>query len=85
MKSFDYTIKDELGLHARAAGLLVKAAKVLDSEITVTKGEKTVGATRLMAIMGLCVKKGETVTITVNGGNEEANEKIVRTFFEENL
>lgn len=27
MKSFEYTIKDELGIHARPAGMLVKEAK----------------------------------------------------------
>ena len=27
MKTFEYTIKDELGIHARPAGLLVKEAK----------------------------------------------------------
>ena len=27
MKSFEYTIKDELGIHARPAGLLAKEAK----------------------------------------------------------
>lgn len=27
MKSFNYTINDELGLHARPAGLFVKEAK----------------------------------------------------------
>ena len=29
MKQFQYTIKDELGVHARPAGLLVKLAKAL--------------------------------------------------------
>lgn len=28
MKTFEYTIKDELGIHARLAGLLVKEAKI---------------------------------------------------------
>ena len=27
MKSFEYTIKDELGIHARPAGMLVKEVK----------------------------------------------------------
>ncbi len=85
MKSFEYTIKDELGLHARPAGMLVKAAKALDSEITVTKGEKSAGASRLMAIMGLCVKCGDTVTVTINGGDEEVTEAAMKKFFEENL
>ena len=37
MKTFDYTIKDELGIHARPAGLLVKEAKKFTSDCTITK------------------------------------------------
>ena len=37
MKTFDYTIKDELGIHARPAGLLVKEAKKFESACTITK------------------------------------------------
>ena len=32
MKSFEYTIKDELGIHARPAGMLVKEAKNAPSQ-----------------------------------------------------
>lgn len=85
MKTFDYTIKDELGIHARPAGMLAKTAKSLDSEITVTKGGKTVGVKKLMALMGLGVKCGDTVTITANGGNEEAALETIRRFLEVNL
>lgn len=85
MRTFEYTIKDELGLHARPAGLLAKAAKALDSEITVTKGDKTVGASKLMALMGLCAKCGDTVTVTVSGGDEDGAEKAMREFFAANL
>ena len=35
MKQFQYTIKDELGVHARPAGLLVKLAKQYASAITI--------------------------------------------------
>ena len=85
MRSFTYTIKDKLGIHARPAGLLAKAAKALDSEITVTKGESSAGASKLMALMGLGVKSGDTVTVTVNGGNEESSERAMREFFEKYL
>lgn len=40
MKNFEYTIKDELGIHARPAGMLVKEAKKYQSKITITKTEK---------------------------------------------
>ncbi len=85
MKTFEYTIKDELGIHARPAGMLAKAAKALDSEITITKGEKTVGAAKLMAVMGLGVKCGDTITVAVNGGDEDAAEAAIKEFLESNL
>lgn len=85
MKTFTYTIKDELGIHARPAGMLAKAAKALDSEITITKGEKTVGATKLIALMGLGVKYGDTITVTANGGNEDAALEEIKSFLEANL
>ena len=46
MKSFVYTITDPVGIHARPAGLLVKAAKAYpDTTITLLKGEKSAKAT----------------------------------------
>ena len=56
MKSFEYTVKDELGIHARPAGLLVKEAKKFQSECTITKGDKTKKLTQLMMLMSLGVK-----------------------------
>jgi len=85
MRTFTYTIKDELGIHARPAGLLAKTAKSLDSEITITRGDKTVGAAKLIALMGLGVKCGDTITVTISGGDEDASEKAMREFLENNL
>ena len=87
MKQFTYTITDPVGIHARPAGILAKAAKSLDSTITITKedGSKSAVATKLMAMMGMGVKKGETVTVTIEGGNEEANAATVEQFFKDNF
>ena len=51
MKTFDYTIKDAMGIHARPAGLLVKEVGKYQSKISLTKDGKTVDAARLMAVM----------------------------------
>lgn len=86
MKQFQYTITDPVGIHARPAGMLVKAAKELDSTITVEKvGGKSAPATKLMALMGVGIKKGDTVTVTVKGGNEDANFQTMEKFFRDNL
>ena len=85
MRTFTYTIKDELGIHARPAGMLAKTAKTLDSEITITLGEKSAVATKLMALMGMGVKKGDTVTVEVDGADEDAAVDGIKAFFESNF
>ena len=56
MKAFKYVIKDELGIHARPAGLLAKEAKQYESTITITKGDKSASASQLMKLMSLEMK-----------------------------
>ena len=85
MKNFEYTVKDELGIHARPAGMLVKEAKKYESRITITKEGKTVDVTKLMMLMSLAVKCGQTVEIQVEGSDEEAAFAGMKAFFEENL
>ena len=85
MKSFDYVITDEVGIHARPAGLLVKEAKSYDSVIRITKDGKSAEAKKLMALMGLGVKKGDTVTVSVEGGDEDAVAAKMEEFFKNNL
>ena len=85
MKTFDYTIKDELGIHARPAGMLAKTAKNFESVITIEKGGKSVNAQKLMMLMGLGVKCGDTVKVTVEGADEEAAAKAMEEFLAKNL
>ncbi len=85
MKKFDYTITDELGIHARPAGLLVKLVKSLDSKVTVDKGGNEIDATRLIALMGLGIKQGDVITVSVEGGDEAASADKLEAFFKENL
>ena len=72
MKKISYTVQDALGLHARPAGLLAKLAKEYpDASITVTKNGKTVKATQLIMLMGMCVKCGDTIEVAAEGPAEE--------------
>ena len=85
MQSFTYTINDELGLHARPAGLLVKEAAKFKSAITLDSGAKKADAKRIMAVMSMGVKQGVEVTVTVDGEDEDAAFEAIKTFFETNL
>lgn len=85
MKTFSYVIKDEVGIHARPAGMLVKEAKKFESTITITKEGKSAEAKKLMALMSLGVKCGETVEIKVEGQDEEQALEAMKTFFDANF
>ena len=85
MKEFQYTVKDACGIHARPAGLLVKTVKGFASTATLEKNGKSCDMRKLMALMGMGVKQGETVTIKVEGDDEEAAAEAIQKFLSENV
>ena len=85
MKSFIYTIKDKTGIHARPAGFLSRLAKEFESEILIEKDGQTVNASKLIMLMGLGVKCGDTVKVTIEGKDEQEAEKQMLEFFRKNL
>ena len=85
MKKIVYTVKDELGIHVRPAGLLVKEIQKFESDVTIEKNGKTASGRKLMALMGLGVKRGETITVTAEGSDEDAAASAIEAFLTENL
>ncbi len=85
MKEFSYTIKDEIGIHARPAGLLAKEAKAFTSKITIEANGKSADVTRLMAVMGLGVKNGAEVVIKAEGDDEDVAIAKMQEFMAANL
>lgn len=85
MKEFKYVITDEVGIHARPAGLLGKKAKEFTSTIIISKDDKSAKATALMKLMGMGIKKGDEVTVQAEGDDEEAAAAAIEAFLKENL
>lgn len=85
MKTFSYIIKDELGIHARPAGMLVKEASAFPCKITIAKDGKEVDAKRILGVMGLGAKCGQEIVITAEGQREEEAITKLSAFLEENL
>lgn len=85
MRQFEYVVTDSMGIHARPAGMLAKEAKRYESKIFIKKDEKSVEVTKLMAIMGLGIKCGQTVGVEVSGADEDVACEEMKRFFEANL
>lgn len=85
MKTFNYTITDEVGIHARPAGLLVNAAKEFSSEVTIESDGKSANVKRMMQLLTLGIGKGAEVTFTIVGEDEEQAAASLEKFMQENL
>lgn len=85
MQTFTHVIADPLGLHARPAGMLVKAASAYQSSVTVTAPAGQADAKRIMALMRLAAKQGTELTVTVEGDDEIEAAEGLKAFLQENL
>lgn len=62
-----FTIRNRLGLHARAAALLVKTANRFVSEVAIEKDGLEVNGKSIMGILMLAASKGTKITLKVEG------------------
>ena len=85
MKEFKHVIADAMGLHARPAGMLVKACAGYASTVTLIAPTGKADAKRLMAIMRLAAKAGMELTFQVEGADEEKAAAELQAFLAENL
>ena len=85
MKEFTHVIADPLGLHARPAGMLVKACAGYASAVTITAPTGKADAKRLMAVMRLAAKQGMELTVSVAGADEEKAAAELQAFLQANL
>lgn len=85
MKEISYVIKDELGIHARPAGLLVKTASQFESKIVIEKGTAKMDAKSILGVMALGAKNGDEIKITLEGVDEAEASDSILAFLNNNL
>ena len=87
MKKINYTVVAEAGIHARPAGLLVKQAASFKSDIKLLNEEngKEADLKRLLAVMALGVKQGNSIVVTVEGEDEDEAYTVLESFLKENF
>lgn len=62
-------IQNQAGLHARPAAMFSQKATSFKSNIMILKDGKTANAKSIISVMGLGVKKGETILVTIEGSD----------------
>ncbi|MBB5852431.1 dihydroxyacetone kinase phosphoryl donor subunit DhaM [Amycolatopsis umgeniensis] len=75
--SVELTLRNDVGLHARPAAVLVRSIAGLDAEVTVRLGEETADANSVLALMALGARQGDRIEVRAKGAQaEEALTKV---------
>ncbi len=70
----EFTVKSELGLHARPAGRFVALAGQFRSEVFVARGEDWVNGKSVLSLLSLAAARGTRVIVRAEG--EDAEEAV---------
>jgi phosphocarrier protein len=83
MPQIDILVSNKLGLHARAAAKLTRAAGQFASEIFITKDARRVNAKSIMGVMMLAAGKGTSVNIQAEGDDADQALLEIKALFED--
>jgi phosphocarrier protein len=71
-------IRNQLGLHARACALFVKAASRYRADIVVVRDDVEVNGKSIMGVMMLAAEEGSTITVRADGPDERDALQAIR-------
>ncbi len=82
-----FVIRNELGLHFRAAAMVVRTANGFTSELTLATGKASADARSVLDLLTLAASKGTVVVVTATGADADVavnaiGELIARNFAE---
>jgi phosphotransferase system HPr (HPr) family protein len=70
------------GLHARPAANLIKKMNAFKSQVEFHNGTKKVNAKNILNLMGLSIKEGQAIKVTVDGEDEAEALQCVEAFLQ---
>jgi len=78
LSEIQLVIRNQLGLHARACALFVKAASKFKSEIVVSRDDLEVNGKSIMGVMMLAAEEGATILVKADGPDEADALQVIR-------
>lgn len=79
----EVTIRNRAGLHTRPASMLVRTASKFDSDVFLQRDNYEINGKSVIGVMTLAAEQGATLTLTVEGEDEEAAADAIAKLFED--
>lgn len=78
----EFKVNYDLGLHARIAAKFVEVTNKYSASINIRSGESLIDGKSIMGILSLGIKQGDSITVEVEGADEENMIKDLKKLFE---
>lgn len=85
MKSFQYKISTTVGMSDNVAGMLVREASRVKSEVILECNGNTSDAKRIFSVRGMNIKSGDDLAVLIEGEDETDAAFALEKFFHDNL
>ncbi|RSN44776.1 PTS sugar transporter subunit IIA [Amycolatopsis sp. WAC 04197] len=84
-RSVELTLRNDVGLHARPAAVLVRSIAGLDAQVTVRLGDETADANSVLALMALGARQGDRIEVRAKGAQADEALTKVKDLVEQNF
>jgi len=77
------TVTNRAGLHTRPASMIVRTAAQFDSDFFIQKDGYEINGKSIIGVMTLAAEQGSTLTLVLDGDDEQEAATAISTLFEE--
>jgi len=79
----EVTVRNRAGLHTRPASMIVRTASQFESEIFLRRDNYEINGKSVIGVMTLAAERGATITLVVEGEDEEEAVSAIADLFED--
>lgn len=78
----EVTVTNQAGIHTRPASMIVRTASKFDADVFIQKDHYEINGKSVIGVMTLAAEQGATLTLVVEGDDEEAAVEALVELFE---
>lgn len=79
----EVTVRNRAGIHTRPASMLVRTASRFDAEVFIQRDNYEINGKSVIGVMTLAAEQGATLTLVIDGEDEEAAADALTELFED--
>ncbi len=79
----ELTVRNQAGIHTRPASMIVQTASQFDADVFLQRDNYEINGKSVIGVMTLAAEQGATLTLIVEGRDEEAAADALEDLFED--